>query len=85
MSPIVADIRDFDEMCFVSHKSKSKDAMYLQCKHIFSFRMKVILIIRKKIDPCKTWVKISKVMPQPNSPFPGKGREASQQKSKSFK
>ena len=31
-------------------------------------------------DPCKTWVKISKVMPQPQVHSPGKGREALQQK-----
>ena len=32
----------------------------------------------------KTWVKISKVMPQPKSISPGKGREALRKNSKSF-
>ena len=31
-------------------------------------------------NPCKAWVKISKVMPQPKSISPGKGREALRQK-----
>ena len=39
-----------------------------------------ILINFKKQDPCKTWVKISKVMPQPQVHSPGKGREALRQK-----
>ena len=30
-------------------------------------------------NPCKSWVKISKVMPQPQVHSPGKGREALQQ------
>ena len=33
----------------------------------------------------KTWVKISKVMPQPQVHFPGKGREALQQKVQIFR
>ena len=36
-------------------------------------------------DPCKTWVKISKVMPQPKSIYPGKGREALRQKVQIFR
>ena len=39
-----------------------------------------ILINFKKQDPCKTWVKISKVMPQPQVHSPRKGREALRQK-----
>ena len=36
-------------------------------------------------DPCKTWVKISKVMPHSHSPFPlGKGGKPYGKKSKSF-
>ena len=31
-------------------------------------------------DLCKSWVKRSKVMPQPQVHFPGKGREALRQK-----
>ena len=31
-------------------------------------------------DPCISWVKISKVMPQPQVHSPGKGREALRQK-----
>ena len=31
-------------------------------------------------DPCQSWVKISKVMPQPQVHSPGKGREALRQK-----
>ena len=38
----------------------------------------------KTNDPCKSWVKISKVMPQPKSISPGKGREASRQKVQIF-
>ena len=37
------------------------------------------IIINLK-DPCKSWVKISKVMPQPQVHSPGKGREALRQK-----
>ena len=37
---------------------------------------------KKKQDPCKSWVKISKVMPQSHVRSPGKGREALRQKSK---
>ena len=39
---------------------------------------------QKKKDPCKAWVKISKVMPQPKSISPGKGREALRQKVQIF-
>ena len=39
----------------------------------------------KKGDPCQTWVKISKVMPQPKSISPGKGREALWQKFQIFR
>ena len=39
--------------------------------HVTNKKKRVILINLQKIDPCKTWVKISKVMPQvPNSIFP---------------
>ena len=43
------------------------------CIFFFSFifvNCKLKYNKQKKDDPCKTWVKISKVMPQPNSPFP---------------
>ena len=43
-----------------------------------------ILINFKKQDPCKTWVKISKVMPQPQVHSPRKGREALRQKVLNF-
>ena len=44
-----------------------------------------ILINSKKDDPCKTWVKISKVVPHSHSPFPpGKGGKPYGKKSKSF-
>ena len=40
---------------------------------------------KKKKKKKKTWVKISKVMPQPNSPFPlEKGGKPHGKKSKSF-
>ena len=36
---------------------------------------------KKHNNPCKSWVKISKVMPQSQVHSPGKGREALRQKS----
>ena len=39
---------------------------------------------KKHNNPCKSWVKISKVMPQSQVRSPGKGREALRQKSKKF-
>ena len=39
---------------------------------------------RKRVTRVKTWVKISKVMPQPKSISPGKGREALRQKVQIF-
>ena len=53
--------------------------------HIFSFSgEKVVLLNKTKIDPCKSWVQISKVMPQPKSISPRKGREALWQKVQIF-
>ena len=50
-----------------------------------NYKLKVILIKFKKIDSCKTWVKILKVMPQSQSPFsPGKGRDTLRQKVQIF-
>ena len=37
-----------------------------------------------KNDPCKTWVKISKVMPHPNSPFPREREGSLMTKSPNF-
>ena len=45
------------------------------------FFIYVYILIKFKQRPVyKTWVKISKVMPQPQVHFPGKGREALRQK-----
>ena len=52
--------------------SRSSTCISQTC--IFSFINKFIT------DPCKSWVKLSKVMPQPQVHSPGKGREALRQK-----
>ena len=58
--------------------SRSSSCIFLY-HHVFFY------ILIKKSDPCKTWVKISKVMPQPKSISPGKGREALRQKVQIFR
>ena len=50
--------------------------LFLSCIYI------IIINLKKNKDPCKSWVKISKVMPQSQVHSPGKGREALWQKSK---
>ena len=40
---------------------------------------------KKKVTRVQTWVKISKVMPQPKSISPGKGRKALRQKVQIFR
>ena len=60
--------------------SKTADVTYIFFDVKLSFYK-----IKQKNDPCKTWVKISKVMPQPNNPFPpGKGGKPHGKMSKSF-
>ena len=51
---------------------------------IFFLSHIVYILIKFLNDPCKTWVKISKVMPHPKSIFPGKGRDALWQKVQIF-
>ena len=50
---------------------------------LYFFTPCIMLINFKR--PVKTWVKISKVMPQPKSISPGKGREALWQKFQIFR
>ena len=49
------------------------------------FFLFVHTLINLKQQPVKTWVKISKVMPQPESISPGKGTEALRQKVQIFR
>ena len=55
------------------------------CRTVFFFYTLYIYINKILNDPCKTWVKISKAMPQPKSISPGKGREALRQKVQIFR
>ena len=66
------------------HYIHHRDHHYVFFFHYFHVTKKRVILIKKK-RPVKTWVKISKVMPQPNSPIPpGKGGIPYGKKSKSF-
>ena len=52
---------------------------------LYFFTFVIILIKISKMTRVKTWVKISKVMPQPKSISPRKGREALRQKVQIFR